>query len=115
MIDVFFDQPIIDVSQASLELDSVPGVVAHGLLTSKNILGDKSFEVSAKGGNALVVVVGGIDGVRVALPPNSVFATLGELPWWSDKRLAQPLDRLVEVYYIATYLILNHSFSLPKD
>lgn len=59
IVDLHFNAPIADVTQAARELKGTVGVVEHGL-----------FENMAS-----VVIVAGKDGVRVA-------GEGGEKPWW---------------------------------
>lgn len=78
--DVYFSEPIADVHRAVHQLDSLSGVVEHGLITS---IPDPDNHGAMPG---ICVLVGTKDGCRLA-------GGVGEEPWWKDKPFQKPHDR----------------------
>lgn len=71
IVDVFFDRPIADVGEARYQLDSVSGVVEHGLFS------------------------GLVTTLLIATPTTvRVVGEGGEEPYWQDQSLKEPLERM---------------------
>jgi ribose 5-phosphate isomerase A len=71
IIDLFFDRPIEDPKKLAEELESLPGVLGHGLVL---------YEPKHK------LLVASDRNIRIA-------GSDGESVWWQDKPTRQPLDR----------------------
>ena len=74
IVDLYFEYPIENVCEASRELDSFPGVVAHGLVCNSS-------------DSHITVIVASDKGVRIA-------GEDGEKPWWIEQQTRQPIDRI---------------------
>lgn len=75
IVDVYFERPIRNVETIARELDSLSGVVEHGIVT-RNALPCEHF----------VVLVGSVNGCR------AIEYGTEEEAWWIDKPEARPID-----------------------